>query len=92
MTQKVGLICVFLLSVGLFYFASPTWACGTRSECVITCYDASGHQIGNPVSCDDYIGGQGVSCSCDTDYLNNGTAACHSHCTTHTGQDEYCTY
>jgi hypothetical protein len=91
MTRKLFLIGVFLMTAAMFYLGSPSWACGIRSECKITCYDASGVQIGEPVTCNDVAMGTG-SCSCETDYTNSGLTGCHSHCTQETGEDEYCTF
>ena len=90
MSQKIVLVAVFTLSVGLFYFVSPSWGCGVKSTCVIQCYNSSGQQIGNNVPCSDFD--TAGSCECYTDAGTNGTAGCHSHCTSTTGQDEYCIF
>ena len=92
MLQKAVLIAVFLTSVGLFYIVSPSWGCGVESICQITCYDAHGVQIGDPKQCTDRVVTGTGSCACETDYTGNGTAACHSHCTSLTGEDTYCTF
>jgi len=92
MTNKIVLGTWFLLSASLFYFVSPSWGCGVYTKCIITCYDSSGHQIGEPVPCVDSTQVIHRSCECDTEYNGSGTAACHSHCSTITGQDTFCTF
>lgn len=88
MLRKAVLFAAFVISVGLFYAATPSLGCGIESECVITCYDSSG---GKPLLCRDTATGT-ASCACDTEFNNSGQAACHSHCTALSGEDTYCTF
>jgi len=93
MTQKIILVAAFFLSASLLYFVSPSWGCGgVATTCVITCYNSSGQQIGAPESCVDSTIAPHSSCECDTEYDGNGNAACHSRCSSTTGQDTYCVF
>jgi hypothetical protein len=91
MSQKIVLVAVFSLSVGLFYLVSPSRGCGVKSTCEIQCYNSSGQPIGTPKSCYDSVTSTG-SCECYTDYETNGTSGCHSHCSISTGQDTFCVF
>jgi hypothetical protein len=91
MISKIVLAAVLVLTASLSYLAFPSRGCVVTTQCTIICYNASGQQIGAPESCYDTALGP-HSCSCNSTYSNTGLTACHSHCTTSTGQDTFCTF
>jgi hypothetical protein len=89
MNRNIFLTLIFSLTAILFYFVSPSSACGVKSICNVVCYNASGQEVGAQ-SCTDQTTFYSGSCECYTDYDNSGFAYCHSHCSSTTGQDTYC--
>jgi hypothetical protein len=92
MIRKIMFSVLFVISASLFYFVSAAWSCGVTTKCIITCYNASGVQIGEPESCYDATQAIHTSCECDTEYNGTNQAACHSHCSSTTGQDTFCSF
>jgi hypothetical protein len=91
MKRRVLLGLLFSAAAGLFYYVSPSAGCGVTSTCYVNCYTANLHL--RTASCTDSTRIKyGGSCECYTAYDHSGFGYCHSHCSSTTGQDTFCSY